>query len=303
MFPAARHSHTNSLSGTGGASVAAVTPTSPISGGIGNSGIVAGSVPSSVPGSAAGLGSSFGTVHPPISSSSVPQFLANTGRHRSSKSQSSLLRISTNNTGAGIGDFHHYPASGASSAIAPGPAGGEEQSLRLTDRIPSTRPLVTASDKLWTQIDVLDDVKDMSHQVKLRGSFFNDSFNEELNKLKTSQNQLLEIMASQHSKIKDIDLQKQMYKLSLPNSSKQINSSQILSKAESNLGVNTSVDISEDGEKINSFFTDAQTQLQNILHRKQDLQELDKYIEETRLNLNVVGQAMKNFDETTKELW
>jgi hypothetical protein len=55
---------------------------------------------------------------------------------------------------------------------------------------------------------------------------------------------------------------------------------------------------------INSFFGEGDILLKdNILHNSQDMQELDKYIEETRQNLDEVGIAIKNFDVTTRELW
>lgn len=77
------------------------------------------------------------------------------------------------------------------------------ESVRTVDRLLTTRPSVTHMDKLWTQIDVLDDVKKMSDEVKQLGSFFNDKFDAELEALKRNQTQLLEVMARQHYDTED----------------------------------------------------------------------------------------------------
>lgn len=76
----------------------------------------------------------------------------------------------------------------------------DNQSLRTLDRIPSSKASISYLDKLWTQIDVLDDVRMMSQQIREKGSFYNDKFNEELNHLKQSQEKLLDIMANQQNK-------------------------------------------------------------------------------------------------------
>lgn len=63
---------------------------------------------------------------------------------------------------------------------------------RLNDKIPSSRPNVDYQDKLWTQIDVLDDVKRMSEQVSMdNDSFFNAEHSKAINELRLSQVELL----------------------------------------------------------------------------------------------------------------
>lgn len=63
---------------------------------------------------------------------------------------------------------------------------------RLNDKIPSSRPNVDYQDKLWTQIDVLDDVKRMSEQVKMdNNSFFNAEHSKAINELRLAQVELL----------------------------------------------------------------------------------------------------------------
>lgn len=267
-----------------------------------------------------------------------PQFLSASNRHRSSKSQSSLLRISrtnTNNTtvgsvpsGAYIGSTAAYGSTEQMSS-AGGDNGGDDQLIRLTDNVPTARPSVHYADKLWTQIDVLDDVKNMSNQVKLRESFFNDDFNEELNRLKASQNKLLAVLAAQHHKLMEEEQNRQAARATkrahrAQNSSiddatvdlPRVNEREALVSLvgpRTELFVQTALagpesvtasTLPPQDVSINSFFGEGDILLKdNILHNSQDMQELDKYIEETRQNLDEVGIAIKNFDVTTRELW
>lgn len=63
---------------------------------------------------------------------------------------------------------------------------------RLNDKIPSSRPNVDYQDKLWTQIDVLDDVKRMSEQTTMdNNSFFNSEHSKAINELRLAQVELL----------------------------------------------------------------------------------------------------------------
>lgn len=63
---------------------------------------------------------------------------------------------------------------------------------RLNDKIPSSRPNVDYQDKLWTQIDVLDDVKRMSEQTTVdNNSFFNVEHSKAINELRLAQVELL----------------------------------------------------------------------------------------------------------------
>ncbi|KAH3678283.1 hypothetical protein WICMUC_001607 [Wickerhamomyces mucosus] len=76
---------------------------------------------------------------------------------------------------------------------------------RLNDKVPSSKPTVDYQDKLWTQIDILDDVKRMSEQA--RREYEEELENEEiddvhrnhlkaLKQLKQSQLRLLDTMKS-----------------------------------------------------------------------------------------------------------
>ncbi|CCH44705.1 hypothetical protein BN7_4273 [Wickerhamomyces ciferrii] len=63
---------------------------------------------------------------------------------------------------------------------------------RLNDKVPSARPNVDYQDRLWTQIDVLDDVKKMSEQTSIdNDSFFNAKHGKALDELRLAQIELL----------------------------------------------------------------------------------------------------------------
>ncbi|CAH6722656.1 hypothetical protein CLIB1444_10S03378 [[Candida] jaroonii] len=144
----------------------------------------------------------------------------------------------------------------------------ENQSLRTLDQIPSVKPSITYSDKLWTQIDVLDDVKTMSQQVKEKGSFFNDQFNEDLNKLKQSQEKLIEVMADDNFVTNDnFKRQKERYKT--------------------------------DEYKKDKFHS----KNDNSVYKKKNFDEINNYVNNVKDNLDKVGESMKNFEDTTRDLW
>lgn len=63
---------------------------------------------------------------------------------------------------------------------------------RLNDKVPSARPNVDYQDKLWTQIDVLDDVRRMGEQTTMdNNSFFNAEHSKAIDELRVAQVQLL----------------------------------------------------------------------------------------------------------------
>lgn len=198
-----------------------------------------------------------------------PQFL-----HSRSKSGATVPKLSRTNTD--MTDSNNHVA--------------DTQSMRTIDRIQSAKPSVSYLDKLWTQIDVLDDVKDMSNEVKLRGSFFNDKFNLELSTLKLLHNKLLETMATQH--------------FTATTHKKQISR---LNSSVTNDTASASVPATEDErarklqEKTDEFFQPSQGQ--DILHRKQNFEEVNHYVNEINQNLQTVAASMNRFDETTKEMW
>ncbi|CDR42604.1 CYFA0S10e00166g1_1 [Cyberlindnera fabianii] len=62
---------------------------------------------------------------------------------------------------------------------------------RLNDKVPRARPAVDYQDMLWTQIDILDDVRRMADQTSTDGSFFSAEHARALNELRDTQYALL----------------------------------------------------------------------------------------------------------------
>lgn len=85
---------------------------------------------------------------------------------------------------------------------------GEEIAIhKPIDRIPSMRPTIDNQDKLWTQIDVLDDVRQMEKDISQRGSFFDSDHTNCIEKLKNSQLKLLSQMRTLEQTMDDEDYQ------------------------------------------------------------------------------------------------
>ncbi|KAG7665814.1 uncharacterized protein J8A68_000639 [[Candida] subhashii] len=226
-----------------------------------------------------------------ISSNVTPQYFK---RHPSTSSGGGfnmrLSRTTTNNTD-----------SYANAIVNDAP-----QSLRTIDKIQGAKPAITYADKLWTQIDVLDDVRNMAEEVKNKGSFFNDKFNQELSKLKISQNKLLETMSTQQfSDLNTNEHQKQLYHLSAmskgtSDQQQQEEASPNASHSEENL----EIEKKKKEEKINAFFQDDDLDHKNqTIYNKQNFEEINQYVAEVKKDLGQLGAAMKEFDESTKEIW
>ncbi|CDK27807.1 unnamed protein product [Kuraishia capsulata CBS 1993] len=66
---------------------------------------------------------------------------------------------------------------------------------KSSDKIPSIKAQVDYQDKLWTPIDILDDVHKLSQKVHVNGSFFDAKHAQSLEELKKSQMKLLCAMA------------------------------------------------------------------------------------------------------------
>lgn len=152
-------------------------------------------------------------------------------------------------------------------------------SLRTIDHIATAKPAVTNADKLWTQIDVLDDVKQMSDDVRQRGLFFNDSFSQELAEVKLAQNRLLESMWKQHhSNVKLSDHQKDLFRRGAQ-------------------------DESQRQQMIDEFFDDLKQTTVETIYRRQNFEDMHGYIAEINDGLTTVGTLMKAFDENVGNTW
>jgi hypothetical protein len=145
--------------------------------------------------------------------------------------------------------------------------------LRTLDYIPSAKPSVSYLDKLWTQIDVLDDVRKMASDVREKGSFFNEKFNSELEAMKTLQDRLIDIMASQDF---DLNLQQERYRVE-PDTTDKLDSS------------------------LFSFFDNEGQDRQHILYKKENFDEMHNYVHDIKVQLQRVGEAMEDFNGVTSE--
>lgn len=211
----------------------------------------------------------------------------------------------------------------------------DNESIRTIDKLLTAKPNVTYADKLWTQIDVLDDVKRMSDEVKEKGSFFNEEFNQKLNNLKDLQNKLLEVMSGQHfNSESEQEHRKQLYKLNTvsigdstdhyiksgdeekekannADEEEEVNDAQSKQtesmKQKGRLGGEDHGDIQKMKQrtnKLNEFFDDIACGFDsNILYRKTNFDELNEYAEEIKNSLEKVGDSMKEFDTLRKDLW
>lgn len=190
---------------------------------------------------------------------SVPQPTTPSHKYSQLGSRSSLARLSRTNTNA-------------DSAYNP-PSTFDNQSLRTLDYIPSAKPSVSYLDKLWTQIDVLDDVRKMASDVREKGSFFNEKFNSELEAMKTLQDRLIDIMASQDF---DLNLQQERYRVE-PDTTDKLDSS------------------------LFSFFDNEGQDRQHILYKKENFDEMHNYVHDIKVQLQRVGEAMEDFNGVTSE--
>lgn len=157
----------------------------------------------------------------------------------------------------------------------------DHQSIRTIDVIPSAKPNVTYADKLWTQIDVLDDVRNMANEVKQKGSFFSDDFNNKLDNLKLSQQKLLDTMYKQH--YTNMKLHEQS-----------------VYKVDKNLGDNLT-DKEEKQKLLDEFFNEKI--VRESMYKKQNFDEMHDFIDEIKQDLVEVGDSMNEFDATVSSSW
>lgn len=143
-------------------------------------------------------------------------------------------------------------------------------------------------DKLWTQIDVLDDVKTMAKQVEQRGSFLSDPFMTLLLEMKESQQRLLEVMT------KHVERSEQNRKRRTEDARENQD------KSELNPDV-IKKDTEETRRRMQEFFfshSKGDDDPQSL-----DFDELNEYVGDVRQHMGDVGERMKNFDDEMKKLW
>lgn len=164
----------------------------------------------------------------------------------------------------------------------------DQESLPTIDQIPTARASVAMLDKLWTQIDVLDDVKLMAETVGKHGSFFNEEFTQSLRLMKESQERLLDkVEAHQNACNKAREQQEKLF----------------------TYNANTSTEAKHEGEeheqiqkRMDEFFS-LPPKPATEDSKLRDFDELDQYVNEVRSSLRDVLEQMKNFDDVRRKLW
>lgn len=163
----------------------------------------------------------------------------------------------------------------------------DSQSVRTVDQLSTARASVTMLDKLWTQIDVLDDVKKMAHEVQERGSFISEDFSEKLIQMKEAQQRLLDVLGRNHelSEKNRQDMKQQLEQGPVERMEEEA--------------------IRKDNEakqkKMHDFFFGAERE--NTDEETKDFEELNDYVDDVRESLAAVAKSMAKFDDTTKDLW
>lgn len=143
-------------------------------------------------------------------------------------------------------------------------------------------------DKLWTQIDVLDDVKKMAEEVNERGSFLSEKFTALLGQLKESQQRLLDVMAKHAEKSEQNRMRRK--KGARETADRSDLSSDAIKRE------------SEDTKKRMQEFFFSQSKDDDNPQRR-DFDELNEYVGEVQHHMTDVGEHMKTFDEEMKKLW
>lgn len=168
------------------------------------------------------------------------------------------------------------------------PSALDSESIRTLDQLSQARASVTMLDKLWTQIDVLDDVKQMADEVREYGGFFNEEFSEKLAQLKESQRNLLDVMVRHHDMSERARAERRSAAQVTAGAAKldddEIQRDQELTK-----------------QRMRDFFFGSGKD--HGSSQAKDFDELNEYVQEVRERLGEVSNRMLRFDETTKTLW
>lgn len=175
----------------------------------------------------------------------------------------------------------------------------DNNSLTTIDKLGTAKPTVTYLDKLWTQIDVLDDVKQMSDAIKEKGSFFNNKFSEELNNLKNLHEKLIEVVAyQQFNDNNSFDKQPMRYKSTLSTNIEEEEEETDEQNERDNPQAKARY------EKFSQFFEGKKSNKgNNMIFNKHNFEAMNQYVNEVKKSLGDVSESMKKFDDTTKELW
>ena len=163
-----------------------------------------------------------------------------------------------------------------------------QESLPAIDQIPTARASAAMLDKLWTQIDVLDDVTAMAEAVKDHGSFFTEEFSSSICHMKESQDKLLDIVIAQQMAAKKAQ-EEQETRLKEDEAPPVAFATQKQKEEQEQL-------------RMSDFFSQPpKPASHNPKLAKFD--ELDQYVGEVRESLIHIQDQMNNFDEVRCKLW
>lgn len=162
------------------------------------------------------------------------------------------------------------------------------ESLRTIDQMSTARASVAILDKIWTQIDVLDDVKLMAEDVKKRGSFFNEDFTKLLYDMKRAQKKLQEVVAHHQ----------------------ELNERARMERNEDNQEIDRVWELAQGDTEKETEITKQKMQKFFFLQdpesagpQQKDFDQLNDYVKEVLENLEALGLRMRKFDEASKKLW
>lgn len=157
------------------------------------------------------------------------------------------------------------------------------------DQVSTARPSVNMLDKLWTQIDVLDDVRTMAQEVQEKGSFLGEDFTQKLQAMKNAQLRLLETMKKQEQ------------------ISEESRQAQARMRGQHVGGQLEKEDIARDLElkqkKMQDFFFGHDNVGSDSKQRMKEFEKLNAHVAEVRSRLDEVAASMAEFEDTTKDLW
>lgn len=168
----------------------------------------------------------------------------------------------------------------------------DAQSVPTVDQLSAARASVNMSDKLWTQIDVLDDVRAMAQEVERSGSFFNDEFSARLMELKETQSGLMEkVLRHQEESERAREIRKRHSWQNYENQEKVGTDEERLAKEQEYTR-----------QRMAEFFSSSSKGSVD-LEQMRNFNNLKEYVAEVKHSLSEVGDKMQAFDGTKKKLW
>lgn len=167
----------------------------------------------------------------------------------------------------------------------------DQESIPTIDQIPTSRPTVAMLDKLWSQIDVLDDVRAMAETVRKQGGFFLDKKSSNVCHVKEAQENFLRKVIS-HQKVTA-----RTHDIKAEGCEGHEGLSDRVSKQEVSAPQESMVQI-----RMADFFA-SPPELASYNSQLQDFDELEQYIVEVHQRLNVALEEKKQIEDERSRLW